>query len=112
MPSLDVELIKQKLARTRSPKDKKAILIGVKKVTKVAELEQSFEKELQEIGQQQQDVSMQAGINVANEFFAVVEMRIGEETLSHQEDKSKVSFRLIKEEDELKIQEEPFKCRS
>ena len=41
---------------------------------------------------------MQAGINVANEFFAGVELRIGEETMSHQEDKSKVSFRLIKEE--------------
>ena len=45
VPSLDVELIKQKLTRTRSPKDKKAILMGVKKVAKVAELEQNLEKE-------------------------------------------------------------------
>ena len=112
VPSLDVELIKQKLARTRNPKDKKAILMGVKRVAKVAELEQNLEKELEEIGKQQQDTSMQAGINVANEFFSGVELRIGEETLSLQEDKSKVSFRLVKEEDELKIQEEPFKARS
>ena len=45
----------------------------------------------------------------AHSFFAGVELRIGEETLLLQEDKEKITYRLIKEEEELSIREEPLK---
>ena len=109
VPSLDIELIKQKLTRLRSAKDKQAVLQGVKRIAKVAELEQNLQKELEEIGQQQEQISFQSGVNVANDFFSGVELRIGEETMTLQEDKAKVSFRIVKEEEEIKILEEPFK---
>ena len=109
VPSMDVELIKQKLARCRSPKDKQSILLAVKRIAKVAELEQNLQNELEEIAKLQQQMSLKAAINVTNDFFAGVELRLGEETLLIQEDKQKVRFRLVKEEEELKIQEEPVK---
>ena len=58
----------------------------------------------------QQKLSFQASVNIASEFFAGVDLRIGEETMLVQEDKEKVSFQLLKEEDEIKIQEGPFKA--
>ena len=109
VPSLDVQLIKQKLARSRSPKDKQSILLGVKRIAKVAELEQNLQKELDAIAKDQQLLSFRASVNVVNSFFAGVELRIGEETLLLHEDKEKVTYRLIKEEEELNIREEPLK---
>ena len=109
IPSLDLEIIKQKLARTRSSKDKQAILLGVKRIAKVAELEQNLQKELKEIAQKQRQLSLQSRVNVVNKLFSGVDLRIGEETMLVTADKERVSFCLFKEQEEIRIQEEPFK---
>ena len=46
---LDLDLIKQKLARCPSAKQKQAMLVAVKRVAKVAELERNQQEELAEI---------------------------------------------------------------
>jgi hypothetical protein len=46
---LDRDLIKQKLARCPSAKQKQAMLVAVKRVAKIAELERNQQVELEEI---------------------------------------------------------------
>lgn len=104
--SLDVSLIKQRLARCPSPKQKQAMLMAVKRIAKVAELEQNQQAELEEIAEAQRKLSHQTNINVVSELFAGVELRIGEQTETVREDKEKVSFKLVTEDEEVKIQEE------
>ena len=72
----------------RSPKDKQSILLNVKRIAKVA---------------------LKASIRVASELFTGVELRIGEQTMVINEDKDKVGFKLVQEEEELKIQEGPLR---
>ena len=109
IPSLDVEIIKQKLARTRSAKSKQAILLGVKRIAKVAELEQNLQKELEEIARKQRQLSLQSRVNVVNKLFSGVDLRIGEETMLVMAGKERVIFCPLKELEEIKIHEEPFR---
>ena len=109
IPSLYLEVTEPKLACTRSSKDKQAILLGVKRIAKVAELEQNLQKELKEIAQKQRQLSLQSRVNVVNKLFSGVDLRIGEETMLVTADKERVSFCLFKEQEEIRIQEEPFK---
>ena len=71
----------------------------------MAELEQNLQKELEEISEEQRKVALKATIRVANELFAGVELRIGEQTMVINQDQDKVEFKLVQEEEELKIQE-------
>ncbi len=107
--SLEVEFIKQRLTLARSPKDKQSILLNVKRIAKVAELEQNLQKELEDIAEEQRKVALKASIRVASELFTGVELRIGEQTMVINEDKDKVGFKLVQEEEELKIQEGPLR---
>ena len=102
--TLDLQLIKQKLAHCDSPKQKQAMLMAVKRIAKIAELEQNQQQELEEIAEAQRKLSRQTNVNVIAEFFAGVELRIGEQTDLIREDSEKVSFRLVTEEEEEKIQ--------
>ena len=47
-----------------------------------------------------------ATADVVSELFAGVELHIGEQTETVREDKDKVSFKLVTEDEEVKIQEE------
>ena len=71
-------------------------------------MEQNLQKELAEIAENQRQLSFRTSVNVQNELFAGVELRIGEQTLVLQDDENKVSFRLVQEDDELEIQKAPF----
>ena len=104
--SLDVSLIKQRLARCPSPKQKQAMLMAIKRIAKVAELEQNQQLELEEIAEAQRKLSHQTTINVVSELFAGVDLRIGEQTETIREDKEKVCFKLVTEDEEVKIQED------
>ena len=109
VPSLDVALIKQKLAFCRSPKDKQKILMMVKRIAKVAELEQSLQKELEEIADVQRKLALQTYISVHSQLFAGVELRIGEQTQIVNDDENNISFNLVQDDDEQKIQKGPYK---
>ena len=101
-----MSLIKQRLARCPSPKQKQAMLMAIKRIAKVAELEQNQQLELEEIAEAQRKLSHQTTINVVSELFAGVDLRIGEQTETIREDKEKVCFKLVTEDEEVKIQED------
>ena len=107
--SLDLALIKQKLARSRDPKQKKTILLCIKRVAKIADLQQNLQKELSDIAENQRKLAFMTSINVQNDIFSGVELRIGEQTLILQDDQAKVSFRLVQNDEILDIQVGPFK---
>jgi uncharacterized protein (DUF342 family) len=107
--TLDLGLVKQRLARTRDEKRRKAILAALRRVAKIGELQKNLQSELKEIGESQRQLAAKTSISVQNELFAGVELRIGEKTLTLQDDEAKVSFRLVLTDDELEIQKHPFK---
>ena len=102
--NLDLQLIKQKLAHCTSPKQKQSMLMAVKRIGKIAELEQNQQQELEEIAEAQRKLSHETNINVASELFAGAELRIGEQTELIREDQGKVTFHLVTEEDVERIQ--------
>ena len=106
--TLDLQLIKQKLVTVRSPKEKQAMLMAVKRIAKLAELEKNQEGELEEIAESQRKLSHKTTIDVASDLFAGVELRIGEQTDLIKEDTEKVSFRLVVEDEEVRIQMDAF----
>lgn len=101
---LDINLIKIKLARTENEAEKQSILAAVKRMARVTELAQSLQKEIDGIGEAQQELAARARIEVPNELFAGVELRLGEYTHYVQEDTSGATFKLVTEDDETKIQ--------
>ena len=80
--------------------------MAIKRIAKVAELEQNQQLELEEIAEAQRKLSHQTTINVVSELFAGVELRIGEQTETVREDKEKVCFKLVTEDEEVKIHED------
>lgn len=106
--NLDVALIKQKLSFVRSPKDKQKILMLVKRVAKVAELEQNLQDEMEEIAESQRQLALRTRVSVQKELFAGVELRIGELTHIINDDEDSVSFGLIQNDDELSVQMGPY----
>ena len=102
--TLDLQLIKQKLAHCTSPKQKQSMLMAVKRIAKIAELGQNQQQELEEIAEAQRKLSHETNINVMSELFAGAELRIGEQTELIREDQDKVTFHLVTEEDVEKIQ--------
>ncbi|MBT3343169.1 MAG: DUF342 domain-containing protein [Gemmatimonadetes bacterium] len=100
---LDLDLIKQKLARVASAKQKQQMLMAVKRIAKIAELERNQQEELEEIAEEQRKLAQRTQINVLNDLFAGVEIRIGEHTELIREDAEKCSFRLVTEDEEQKI---------
>ena len=107
--SLDIELIKQKLASCRDSGDKQAILICLKRIAKIAELEQNLQEELDEIAASQRKLAFRTSINIQNELFAGTEFRIGEQTLVIQNDETTLSYHLVQNEKGLSIQKGPFR---
>ena len=106
--SLDVALIKQKLTFVRSPKDKQKILMLVKRITKVAELEQNLQTEMEDIAENQRLLALGTRISVQKELFAGVELRIGELTQIVNNDEATVSFGVTQNDEELSIQMGPY----
>lgn len=103
---LDLDQIKQKLARSPSANHKQQMLMAVKRIAKVAELERNQQEELQQIAELQRKLAVKTSVNVVNELFAGVEIRIGEQTELVREDADRCTFRLVIDEDEQKIQQE------
>ena len=106
METLDLAQLKVKLARCPSSKEKQAMLVSVKRIAKIAELEKNQQEELEEIAETQRKLAHRTSISVVNQLFAGVELRIGELTELVREDKEKVSYRLVTEDEETRLQEE------
>lgn len=106
---MDLDLIKQKLARCPSAKQKQAMLVAVKRIAKIAELERNQQEELEEIAEEQRKLAIKTTVNVINDMFAGVEIRIGEQTELIREDCEKCSYKLVIDEEEQKIQQDALK---
>ncbi|MDA0337787.1 MAG: FapA family protein, partial [bacterium] len=106
---LDLDLIKQKLARCPSAKQKQAMLVAVKRIAKIAELERNQKVELEEIAEFQRKLALRTTINVLTDMFAGVEIRIGEQTELIREDCERCSFKLVIADEVQKIQQDVLK---
>ena len=106
--TLDLDLLKQKLAHCGSPQQKQAMLVSMKRVAKIAELEKNQQEELAQIAESQRELSHRISIQVGNQLYAGVELRIGELTQTIYEDTERVSFRLLTKDEQTRIQEEPL----
>ena len=101
--TLDLPVIKEKLARCTSPSQRQSMLKAVKHIAKVSGLLENQQRELREIADSQRQLARQTTVDVARHVFAGVELRIGEQTELLRRDVAKVSFRLVDEDDDLKI---------
>jgi uncharacterized protein (DUF342 family) len=110
--SLDLNRIKQKLARCASAKQKKSMLVAIKRIAKIAELERNQQEELQQIADEQRKLAARTTINVLNDLFAGAEIRIGEQTEMIREDCEHCSYKLVIEDEEQKIQQDVLKNTS
>jgi uncharacterized protein (DUF342 family) len=106
---MDLDLIKQKLARCPSAKQKQAMLVAVKRIAKIAELERNQQEELEQIAEQQRKLAVKTVVNVLNDIFAGVELRIGEHTELVREDAERCAYKLVIDEEEQKIQQDALK---
>lgn len=106
---LDLDLIKQKLARSPSAKQKQAMLVAVKRIAKIAELGRNQQEELEEIAELQRKLAIKTTVNVLADMFAGVEIRIGEQTELIREDCERCSYKLVIDEEEQKIQQDTLK---
>ncbi len=66
-------------------------------------MERNQQVELEEIAEEQRKLALRTQINVLNELFAGVEIRLGEHTELIREDAEKCSFRLVTEDEVQKI---------
>jgi uncharacterized protein (DUF342 family) len=105
---LDPELIKQKLRACSDPQDKKLLLRGVRMLSELTEKRQSSQKEMEAVVEAQRKLARQAAVVVSNELFAGVEIRVGEHSIKIQEDKERVSIRLVEEDERTVIQVAPL----
>ena len=106
---LDLDLIKQKLARCPSAKQKQAMLVAVKRIAKVAELERNQQEELEQIAELQRKLAIRTTVNVISDLFAGVEIRIGEQTELIREDTERCSYKLSIDDEEQKIVQDALK---
>ena len=107
--SLDLNLIKQKLARCASAKQKKSMLVAIKRIAKIAELERIQQEELQQIADEQRKLAVKTTINVLTDLFAGAEIRIGEQTEMIREDCARCSYKLVIDDEEQKIEQVALK---
>ena len=92
-----------------SAKQKQSMPVAVKRVAKIAELERNQKEELEEIAELQRKLALKTTVDVVSDLFAGVEIRIGEQTELIREDCDRCSYKLIIDEDEQKIQQDPLK---
>jgi hypothetical protein len=81
----------------------------VKCIAKVAELEQSLQKELEEIAETQRKLALRTNISVHSQLSAGAELRIGELTKIVHDDENNISFSLVEENDKQTIKMGPYK---
>jgi len=87
---------------------KQAMLVSMKRVAKIAELEKNQQTELEEIAEDQRQLAHRISIQVGSQMYAGVELRIGELTQTIHEDTERVSYRLLTKDEQTRIQEEPL----
>ena len=101
LPTLDIEEIRKLVAR--HPDRKSAILHYVKKTNQIAQMHEAKLEEQHGLSEQIVQASREARIEIPEQAFARVKLRIGEHQLALPQDLKYVCFRLDPEDDQSGI---------
>ena len=108
MEELDVGLLKQRLQQTSSPQGKKAIILSIKRIARLAELRRDLEREIEDLLAAQRELSHSAKVEVQGTLFSGVELRIGEAKLRTSQDSKRVCAELSRDGEEEVVSLRPL----
>lgn len=109
LQDLGVEAIRQTLKVAVSPDRKRGILLVLKKITRMAELQRDMEQEIETIVEEQRQQARRGHIQVGRKLFSGVDIRIGENTTTIIDDQEQVSIRLVEKEGETTLEIGPLR---
>ncbi len=109
LESSEVPAVRQRLARCRTPQDKQAVLSCLKRVARIASIEQSLQDELAAIAQTQRRLAIKATVSVQARLFAGVELRLGEVGLTVPDDEDRITLGLVEEDGRLVVRRGAFR---
>jgi uncharacterized protein (DUF342 family) len=108
LSSIDVEEIRARLRRPTTRERRRDALLAVKRLARLSEKCQQLRTELNEIIAAQRLLARQARIIVRGKLYSGVDVRLGEESLSYNEEKQHLQLRLSESEGRLRVVEGPI----
>ena len=109
LQDLGVEAIRHTLKMAPSPDRKRGILLALKKITRMAELQRDMEEEIETIIEEQRQQAHRARIQVARRLFSGVDVRVGENTTTIIDDQEQVTLRVVEVEGETVLDIGPLR---
>ena len=109
LQDLGVEAIRHTLKMAPSPVHKRGILLALKKITRMAELQRNMEQEIERIVAEQRQQARRARIEISQVLFSGVDIRIGEETTTVMDDYEGVLVSLLEVEGEARLDMGPLR---
>lgn len=111
MPTLDLDLVRQRLQQRISPKSRSEIASKIKRLVRLNNRRQSLMQEIEDVATAQRMLARSSRIAVRGTMFSGVDVRIGEKSVSFNEERSFREIRLVEEEGEWRIVERPLQVR-
>jgi len=108
LSSIDVEEIRARLRRPTTRERRRDALLAVKRLARLSERRQQLRTEMNDIIAAQRLLARQARIVVRGKLYSGVDVRLGEESLSYNEEKQHLQLRLSESEGKLRIVEGPI----
>ncbi len=108
LSSIDVEEIRARLRRPTTRERRRDALLAVKRLARLSERRQQLRTEMNDIIAAQRLLARQARIVVRGTLYSGVDVRLGEESLSYNEEKQRVQLHLGEKEGRLRIVEGPI----
>ncbi len=108
LASLDIEAIRARLQKPASREKRRDALLALKRLTRLSERRMVLRGEMEEIVEAQRVLARRARIVVRGTLYSGVEVRLGEESLSFNEERQRLQLRLSEEEGRLRVVEGPI----
>lgn len=105
--TLDIELIRARLQRRTSPKNRRLILASVKRLARLNERREALQEEMDAIVKEQRQLARLARIVVRGTLFSGVEVRLGETVTTFGDERTRLQMRLVEKEGTMQIVERP-----
>jgi len=103
LASIDVEEIRARLRQSATRERRRDALLAVKRLARLSERRQQLRAEMTEIVAAQRLLARKARIVVRGTLYSGVEVRLGEESISYNEEKQRLQLRLGEEEGRLRV---------
>lgn len=107
LSSIDVEEIRARLRRPTTRERRRDALLAVKRLARLSERRQQLRGEMNEIINAQRLLARKARIVVRGMLYPGVDVRLGEESLSYNEEKRHLQLRLGEKDGRLRVVEGP-----